>query len=226
MNLTSTEWTTLTFTLPATEGQLNGIIIQNGSGTFQGPIVYYLDNFLFTASGTEPSPPTLTLTRNATPGLRLYASHPTEGYQRQNVVYVPSEDPNNQLWWQNQPNALTYSVTWAEYPDKNTYAGFQGHLMLPTDTGGSTTPDWTDPNVVMLEFQYVNTPDPMKPTAPRMTWSWRKRACSTRSMRRATTRCCIARKPMRPMDRSVSWARCALPPCLGHGASASKTTPR
>lgn len=160
VNLTSTEWTTLTFTLPATEGQLNGIIIQNGSGTFQGPIVYYLDNFLFTASGTEPSAPTLTLSRNATPGLRLYASHPTEGYQRQNVVYVPSEDLNNQLWWQNQPDALTYAVTWAEFPDKTTYAGFQGHIMLPTDTGGSTTPDWTDPNVVMLEFQYVNTPGP------------------------------------------------------------------
>lgn len=160
VNLTSTSWATVTFNIPATEGQLNGIIIQNGSGSFQGPIIYYLDNFVFTKSATETSSPTLTLTRNAAPGLKLYASHPTEGYQRQNVVYVPSEDLNNQLWWQNQPESLTYSVTWADFPDKNTYAGFQGHIMLPVDSTGSISPDWTDANVVMVEFQYVNTAGP------------------------------------------------------------------
>lgn len=160
VNLTSTDWATITFAIPATEGQLNGIIIQNGSGSFQGPIIYYLDNFVFIKSATETTAPTLTLTASTTPGLKLYASHPTEGYQRQNVVYVPSEDLNNQLWWQNQPDPLTYSITWADFPDKDLYAGFQGHLMLPTDSAGTTSPDWTDANVVMLEFQYVNTPGP------------------------------------------------------------------
>jgi hypothetical protein len=157
VNLTSTNWTTLTFNIPATEGTLNGIINQNGSGTFQGPIIYNLDNFLFTKPATQNVPPTLTLAKNATPGLKLMTSHPTEGYQRQNVVYVPSEDLNNQLWWQNQTDPLTYSVTWADFPDKTAYTGFQGHIMLVTDTSGTTTPDWTDANVVMVEFQYVNT---------------------------------------------------------------------
>jgi hypothetical protein len=32
--------------------------------------------------------------------------------------------------------------------------------MLVTDTSGTAWPDWTDANVVMLEFQYVNTPGP------------------------------------------------------------------
>lgn len=160
VNLTSTNWATITFNIPATEGDLNGIIIQNGSGSFQGPIIYYLDNLVFTKSATPTTSPTLTLTRISTPGLRLYASHPTEGYQRQNVVYVPSEDLNNLLWWENQPEPLTYSVTWAEFPDKNAYTGFQGHIMLATDTGGGITPDWTDANVVMLEFQYVDTAGP------------------------------------------------------------------
>jgi hypothetical protein len=160
VNLTSTNWTTISFKIPATEGTLNGIIIQNGSSTFHGPIIYYLDNFVFAKSATQTTAPTLTLTRNPAPGLKLYASHPTEGFQRQNVVYAPSEDLNNQLWWQNQPDPLTYSVTWADFPDKNTYAGFQGHIMLVTDTTGTAWPDWTDANVVMVEFQYVNTPGP------------------------------------------------------------------
>ncbi len=160
VNLTSTNWTTITFNIAATEGTLNGIIIQNGSSTFQGPIIYYLDNFVFTQSAVPTTAPALALSRNSTPGLKLYASHPTEGAQRQNIVYVPSEDLNNQLWWQNQPDPLTYSVTWADFPDKNAYAGFQGHIMLPTDSGGGIWPDWTDANVVMVEFQYVNTPGP------------------------------------------------------------------
>ncbi len=160
VNLTSTNWTTITFNIPATEGELTGIINQNGSGSFQGPIIYYLDNFLFTKPATEITAPSLTLTRSSTPGLKLYASHPTEGYQRQNVVYVPSEDLANQLWWQNQPDPMTYSVTWADFPDKTAYTGFQGHIMLVTDSSGTAWPDWTDANVVMVEFQYVNTPGP------------------------------------------------------------------
>lgn len=160
VNLTSTNWTTITFAIPATEGPLNGVIIQNGSGSFQGPIIYYLDNLVFTKAPTQTTAPTLTLNRNAASGLKLYASHPTEGYQRQNVVYAPSEDLNNQLWWQNQPDPLTYSVTWADFPDKNAYAGFQGHIILATDSGGVAWADYADANVVMLEFQYANTPGP------------------------------------------------------------------
>ena len=46
-NLTNTSWTTLSFPLPATEGSLGGVIIQNGNGGFQGPVIFYLDNLKF-----------------------------------------------------------------------------------------------------------------------------------------------------------------------------------
>jgi hypothetical protein len=51
-------------------------------------------------------------------------------------------------------------VTWADFPDKGAYAGFQGQIILSVDTAGDSSPDWTDANVVMLEFQYVNTEGP------------------------------------------------------------------
>jgi hypothetical protein len=160
VNLTSTNWTTVTYKLAATEGTLPGIIIQNGSAGFVGPITLYLDNLVFNKAATNTPPPTLLLETNASPGLKLYASAPGQAYQRQNVVYAPTEDLGNQLWWVDQPDAVTYAVTWADFPDKNAYTGFQGHIMLVTDTSGAITPDWNDPNVVMVEFQYANTPGP------------------------------------------------------------------
>src|SRR5262245_5857934 len=160
VNLTSTNWTNITFNLAATEGTLNGIIIQNGNGGFQGPITYYLDNFVFTRRTGGTKPPALAIAPNTTPGLKVYASAPGQAYQRQNIVYVPSEVLANNLWWVNQPQPITYSITWADFPNPAAYAGFQGHIMLPTDTGGGITPDWNDPNVIMIEFQYANTPGP------------------------------------------------------------------
>ena len=156
VNLTSTNWTTVTFKIAPTEGTLNGIIIQNGNGGFRGPIIYYLDNFVFTKAAGSAAPPKIMLTRSTSSGLRLYASAPGQAYQRQNIVYAPSEDLANTLWWVNQPQPITYSVTWADFPSRETYAGFQGHIMLATDSAGGITPDWNDPNVVMIEFQYVN----------------------------------------------------------------------
>jgi hypothetical protein len=160
VNLAGTNWTTIKFNLAPTEGTLTGIIIQNGNGGFRGPIIYHLDNFVFTRRAAQVAPPTLAIEKNLSPGLKLYASAPGQAYQRQNIVYAPSEDLANALWWVNQPEPITYSVTWSDFPDKDTSRGFQGHLMLAADTGGAITPDWNDPNVIMLEFQYVNTAGP------------------------------------------------------------------
>lgn len=160
VNLTSTNWTTITFNIAPTEGTLNGIIIQNGNGGFQGPITYYLDNFVFTKAVSGPAPPKVSIAKNASAGLKLYASAPGQAYQRQNIVYTPSEDSANLLWWVNQPQPMTYSVTWADFPSKTAYAGFQGHIMLAVDSTKAITPDWNDANVVMIEFQYVNTAGP------------------------------------------------------------------
>ena len=79
VNLTSTNWTTVTFKIAPTEGTLNGIIIQNGNGGFRGPIVYYLDNFVFTKAVGSAAPPKVMLTRSTSSGLRLYASAPGPG---------------------------------------------------------------------------------------------------------------------------------------------------
>lgn len=155
VNLTSTNWTRITFPIAATEGNLTGIIIQNGNSGFQGKIAYLLDNFVFTKSAGSETSPALSLTPSSTPGLRLYASAPGQAYQRQNIVYTPSEDIANNLWWVNQPDAMTYSVTWADFPGKAN-AGFQGHIMLVPDSSGAITPDWNDPNVILIEFQYAN----------------------------------------------------------------------
>ncbi len=163
VNLTSTDWTTITFPLAATEETISGIIIQNGNGGFQGPIIYYLDNLVFAQVAGEIVPPSLVIEENTAPGLKLYTSAPNENFQRQNIVYAPSEDWGNQLWWVNQPEPITYSVTWSDFPDRNTYAGFQGHIMLIPDSGmatGNPFPDYSDPNVILIEFQYVNTAGP------------------------------------------------------------------
>lgn len=157
VNLTSTNWTTITFPLSPTEGELTGIIIQNGNGAFQGPITYYLDNLVFSKPTSGPTAPRLAISKSPSPGLKLFASAPGQAYQRQNVVYAPSEDLASQLWWVNQNAPVTYSVTWADFPDKNAYQGFQGHVILSADSSGDVSPDWTDPNVILVEFQYANT---------------------------------------------------------------------
>lgn len=156
VNLRSKEWTTITFDIAATEGTLTAILIQDGNGGFQGPVTYYLDNFVFRQKDTQTPPPSLSIAKAPQPGLKLIASAPGQAYQRQNVVYAPSESLDQNLWWVNQGEPVSYSVTWAEFPDRATQAGFQGHIILSKDTGKGKTPDWSDANVILVEFQYAN----------------------------------------------------------------------
>jgi len=131
--------------------------------------------------------------------LKLYARHPTEGYQRQNVVYVPSEtDTASSV--ANQPDPLTYSVTWL-ISRTRTLHRLPGHIMLVTDTSGTAWPDWTDANVSWYEIPVRQYSRPDEPMAPRMTWSWRKRAFSTRSMRRTNN--AMLYTALRPMQLMV-----------------------
>ena len=111
------------------------------------------------AVGVSEKAPEIAIAPAGVKGLRLYASAPGQAYQRQNIVYAPSEDVTGNLWWVNQGEAMTYSITWADFPGKAD-AGFQGHIMLVTDTAGAITPDWNDANVIMVEFQYAPTAGP------------------------------------------------------------------
>ena len=47
LNLTRTNWTRYTWNIPAGTEDTVQLRIQNGNGEFQGPIIYYLDNFVF-----------------------------------------------------------------------------------------------------------------------------------------------------------------------------------
>lgn len=154
-NLTSTDWTTLTFKIPPTEGNIGGILIQNGNGGFQGPVTYYLDNFVFNQKPEGTPPPSLSIDKTTAPGLKLFASAPGQAYQRQNIYFKPAEELANGLWWQNQGEPITYSVTWADFPNKENYSGFQGHIILARDTKKTATPDWDDAHVILVEFQYA-----------------------------------------------------------------------
>lgn len=161
-NITSTEWTQITFDLAATEGEITGIIIQNGSGSFQGNVILQLDKLSFIPRSNEQgTAPALEMqSAKGTTGLRLTASAFGQAYQRQNVVYVPSEDWFNGIYWENQDGPMNYSITWADFPSGADHPGFQGHIMLTVDGAGGTSPDWSDPNVIMIEFQYANAPGP------------------------------------------------------------------
>jgi hypothetical protein len=52
VNLTSTNWTTLTWNVPAATPDITEIRIQLGSGDFVGPVIYEMDNFRFNAPRT------------------------------------------------------------------------------------------------------------------------------------------------------------------------------
>ena len=52
VNLTSTNWTTLTWNVPAATPDITEIRIQLGSGDFQGPVIYEMDNLRFNAPRT------------------------------------------------------------------------------------------------------------------------------------------------------------------------------
>lgn len=52
VNLTSTNWTTLTWNVPPATADITVIRIQLGSGDFAGPVIYEMDNFRFNAPRT------------------------------------------------------------------------------------------------------------------------------------------------------------------------------
>ncbi|MBT5925132.1 MAG: hypothetical protein HOH33_00790, partial [Verrucomicrobia bacterium] len=162
VNLTSTDWATIQFELAATEGEISGIIVQNGNSGFQGDVILFLDNLSFVPRqdvGSES--PALTMEKAKEPsGLKLVASAFGQAYQRQNVVFVPSEDWGAGVYWSDEGGPMVYSVTWANFPDANLHAGFQGHIILSVDSGGGVSPDWNDPNVILVEFQYANWAGP------------------------------------------------------------------
>jgi hypothetical protein len=92
------------------------MIIQNGSGAFQGPIIYYLDNFVFTKSATE-----ITLLADTRPistpaEAPMPAIPPRVTNGRTSFMFL--RGPEQPVVVAEQPEALTYAVTWADFPTR------------------------------------------------------------------------------------------------------------
>jgi hypothetical protein len=109
---------------------------------------FWVDNIQFDYNTNLTIPKPIMGEKWATKGLSLIAAQSGQQYQRQGVRSIPA-DPHK---WYSNPNPVTYSVTFAEFPSGVTYGGFQGHIMLSPD-GGTTEPDWNNPNVIYVQFQ-------------------------------------------------------------------------
>jgi hypothetical protein len=109
---------------------------------------FWVDNLQFDFNTNVTIPKPVMLAAKATKGLNLIAAQSGSQYQRQGVRSTPADAHQ----WYGNTNPVTYQVTIAEFPSGATYAGFQSHIMLSPD-GGTTEPDWNNPNCVYVQFQ-------------------------------------------------------------------------
>ena len=151
VDLNGTEWQHLSFEIAPTDGTLSGVIIQLGSATFQGPVIYNLDNFTWTKRLSAPPPPTLSLERART-GLNLVHTSANQ-YGRHNIYSADS----SQLGFYGMTESVasvSYSFALSSFPSGAAYPGFQAHLFLvPGDAGAGPDPDWTLPNIIFLDVK-------------------------------------------------------------------------
>jgi len=59
--------------------------------------------------------------------------------------------PGELIQFYGNPDPVTYSWTIAEFPSRAVAPGFFATLFLAPDGGGSDTPDWNDPNCIVVE---------------------------------------------------------------------------
>ncbi len=109
---------------------------------------FWVDNLKFKYNTSTVVPKPVMLAKKATKGLNLIAAQSGSQYQRNSVRSIPADTHQ----WYGNTNPVTYSVTIGDFPDGSTHSGYQGHIFLSTD-GGTTEPDWNNPNVIMVQFQ-------------------------------------------------------------------------
>jgi hypothetical protein len=114
-----------------------------------GDAIFWVDNIRLRAKATNAPAipaPTLGAEKPKARGLRLFASAPGSQYQRQGIRTV-----NNTYSWVSALDPVTYSVTISEHPG---VAGFQTHIFLipGSPAANNTSPDYSEPNVVMLDI--------------------------------------------------------------------------
>lgn len=148
VRLTTTEWTHLSFEITPGIGFLNGLLFQLGDDDFVGPVIYNLDNLTWTVRTAPPPPPTLSIEK-AAGGLSLVHTA-SDIYGRHNIYSADS----SALGFYNEFDPVSYSITLASFPNAATYGGFQAHVFLLPNAGGTETgPDWNQPNILYLDIK-------------------------------------------------------------------------
>lgn len=153
VNLTSTEWTHLTYNIPPTLTTLSGLILQLGSGAYLGPVAYYVDNVTLIPRVGETPPPTLSIERARTGGLTLLTTG-SGAFDRHNVRTLSSMADD--LSFVDKTAPMTYSLELLSYPSNPPYAGFQMHVFLVPGAAAfqnDSTPDWNAPTLIFLDFR-------------------------------------------------------------------------
>ncbi|HXJ55327.1 MAG TPA: hypothetical protein VNU68_01565 [Verrucomicrobiae bacterium] len=148
VNLTGNDWTHLSFPIAPADHQLGGILLQLGSGSFTGPVIYNLDNVSWTKRLAPPPPPTLSLAR-AEGGLNLVHTS-SDQYGRHNIYSLDSSG----LGFYNQIDPVSYSFTLDSFPSAAEAPNFQAHMFLvPGGPGTETSPDWNEPTLLFLDVR-------------------------------------------------------------------------
>lgn len=108
---------------------------------------FWVDNLKFDFNlSTEIPKPQMTIAK-AVKGLNIIAARSGDQYQREGIRSIPADS----IEWYGNPAPVTYSWTIGEFPSRATAPGYFGTLFLVPNGAGGMTPDWDDPNIIVVE---------------------------------------------------------------------------
>jgi hypothetical protein len=123
---------------------------QYGNTNFpNSPITFWIDDLIVQSAAAPPPPPpapSLTLMR-AVPGLNLFTGSGTSLYNRESI-----ESTSGSYSWVGRPGPVSFSFTITNY-SVGTNDQVQNHIFLVPNPGTETAPDYTEPNLVMLDLE-------------------------------------------------------------------------
>jgi hypothetical protein len=146
------QWHHYTIPINSAWPVIPGVIFKKWTGFNSNNVgttsIFYVDNIKFNFNTNQSIPRPQMVLQTATKGLNIHAAQSGSQYQRNGVSSLPGASH----WWVGNTNPVTYSLTIGEFPNGTTYGGYQAHIFLSTD-GGTTEPDWNNPNVIFVQFQ-------------------------------------------------------------------------
>ncbi|MGA2749359.1 MAG: hypothetical protein ABSG59_11335 [Verrucomicrobiota bacterium] len=127
-------------------------IQQNKTGSnLAGTTDFLIDNIIFSAATTPPTPPTLSISPITTPpGLLIVAQGGGNQYNRAELEATDLLNGFNFSWVGAGATPVTYSMTIAGYPDAS-HSGFESEIFLvPNGGNGDPAIDWDAANVAQM----------------------------------------------------------------------------